>query len=132
MTKITESGVIGGDGKLRMPMDRVRQFCAKNKTARVVVTIEAWMDQTELQQGYYYNYIVPAIVAGFSDLGEYMSEAAADYRLVRDCPIDFTFAGKTPEFGRELSCRQMAEFIGWIKQYAAENLGVYVEDPRSL
>lgn len=39
--KISESGLIGTDGRLRIPMDRVNAWCAEHKGERVVIRFEA-------------------------------------------------------------------------------------------
>ena len=60
MNKISESGIIGPDGKLRMPMDRLNAFFAQNKGQRVIVVFEAaGKEQSKLQMAYYYKYVLP-------------------------------------------------------------------------
>lgn len=131
--KISESGMITPDGLLRMPMDRLKAFFADHKGERVVVVFEAaGKDQSKLQMAYYYNYVLPCVVAGMRETGVYMSESKADKWLVEQYPGDLLNDGKRPVFGRELNQTQMSDFLDWLKQYAAENLYVYIEDPRTL
>ena len=134
MDKISESGLIGTDGRLRLPMDRINAFCAANKGKRVVVRFEAAEPgSTKLQQAYYYNYIVPTIQAALFEQGTRKSEDAVDRWLVQQYPGD-KFAGELLEVvaGRGFDKSQMSDFLEWLKQFSAENLSVYIEDPQTL
>ena len=147
MNKISESGIIGPDGKLRMPMDRLNAFFAQNKGQRVVVRFEAAAPgSTALQLAYYFNYIVPTIQMALYELGERMNEKKVDEWLRQQCPSIFeTFIPPTKEQAkqgylgctetkgiRDLSISEMSDYLDWVKQFAAENLYVYIEDPRCL
>lgn len=134
-TKISESGLIGADGKLRMPMDRVNAFLEAHKGERVVVRFEsAERGSSALQLAYYYNYILPTVVQSLYEQGTRISEENADHWLISQCPTGFhnTDDGTSKEKARELTVNEMTEFLDWLKQYAAENLFVYIEDPKTL
>lgn len=134
-TKISESGLIGADGKLRMPMDRVNAFLEAHKGERVVVRFEsAERGSSALQLAYYYNYILPTVVQALYEQGTRISEENADHWLISQCPTGFhnTDDGTSKEKARELTVNEMTEFLDWLKQYAAENLFVYIEDPKTL
>jgi len=145
--KISESGLIGTDGRLRIPMDRVNAWCAEHKGERVVVRFEAAAPgSSELQLAYYFNYIVPTIQTALYELGERMNEKKVDEWLRQQCPSIFeTFIPPTKEQAkqgylgctetkgiRDLSVSEMSDYLEWLKQFAAENLYVYIEDPRTL
>ena len=135
--KISESGIISDDGKLRLPMFRVNAFCLANKGKRVIVRIEAAAPgSTELQRAYYYNYVVPTIAAALYEQGTRKSEMAVDKWLVDEYPGDKEESeiglGVEVTEARQFNKSQMFDFLEWLKQYAAENLYVYVEDPRTL
>ena len=147
MDKISESGIIGKDGQLRMPMDRLKEFFAANKGKRVVVRFEAAEPgSSELQLAYYFNYIVPTIQTALYELGERMNEKKVDEWLRQQCPSIFeTFIPPTKEQAkqgylgctetkgiRDLSVSEMSDYLDWLKQYAAENLSVYIEDPKTI
>lgn len=133
MDKISESGFVGQDGRLRMPMDRLNQEFARHKGQRVIMCFEFGSPgSTSLQQAYYYNYVLPCIVDGQREKGVYMSEAKADRWLIEQYPGELIKDGKRPIFGRELNITQMSDFLEWLKQFAAENLSVYIEDPKTL
>ena len=132
--KISESGVIGTDGKLRLPMDRLNAFFAANKGQRVTVRFEAASPGSSAALlGYYYNYVVPSIVSALREQGTRKSDDATDRFLIEQYPGDFGLEpGAYVSVARQLDQRQMLDFLEWLKQYAAENLYVYIEDPRTI
>lgn len=133
ITKISESGLIGDDGRLRMPMDRVNAFFAAHKGERVIVRFEAAeRGSSELQRAYYYNYIVPCVVQALYEQGTRISEEKADRWLIGQYPGGFYYDGNQQVTARQLTTTQMSEFLEWLKQFAAENLYVYIEDPKTL
>lgn len=133
MDKISESGIITDNGQLRLPMDRLNAFFAANKGKRVVVRFEAAAPgSTALQQAYYYNYVIPCIVEALREQGTRKSEDATDRWLISQYPGGFRYDGAEQHVARQLTTTQMSDFLDWLKQYAAENLYVYIEDPRTL
>lgn len=159
MDKISESGFIGQDGRLRMPMDRLNQEFARHKGQRVIMRVEFVSPGTSAAQlAYYYTYIVPTIVDALRERGMRMSEKQADKWLQKQCPSIFEnivpgnvaqelsimdngcakvrnvdVLGYTEIKGiRDLSVSEMSDFLEWLKQYAAENLSVYIEDPKNI
>lgn len=132
ITKISESGLIGTDGKLRLPMDRVNAFCAANKGKRVIVRFEAAdPNSSELQLAYYFNYIVPTIQTALWETGERKTEKQVDLWLRQQCGSCYNDYGGLLE-ARKISKTDFSEFLEWLKQFAAENLFVYIEDPKTL
>ena len=127
---ISESGVVNMKGRLMLPMDRLNEFFANHKGMRLIATFEAVIPgSTAAQQSYYYRYVIPTIVAALKKKGTLMTEDRADRWLMEEYP-----GGRKPSvmpliFARQLNQLQMAEYLEWLKQYAAENLNVYIEDP---
>ena len=135
MNKISESGIITENGQLRLPMDRLNAFFAANKGKRVVVRFEAAEPgSSELQLAYYYNYIVPTVSAALYEQGNWMSERAVDRWLVEQYPGEkyAGISGFEVMEARQMDKRQMSDYLNWLKQFAAENLYVYIEDARTL
>lgn len=129
--EIVESGTIGADGKLRLPMDRLRQFFSEHKGERLIVRFEAVKSGTnEAQLAYYFRYILPTIRQAFYETGERMTEDAVDEFLRRESAVCWK-DGECRSI-RQLRQEEMSDFIDWLKQYAAENLYVYIEDPKTL
>ena len=132
MDKISESGLVGADGRLRMPMDRLNAFFAANKGKRVVVRFEAAEPgSTELQLAYYFNYIVPTIQTALWETGERLTEKQVDLWLRQRCGSCYNDYGGLLE-ARQMTKPDFSEFLEWLKQFAAENLYVYIEDPKTL
>ena len=135
--KISEAGIVGQDGRVRMPMDRLNAFFAEHKGERVVVRFEAAAPgSTAAQRAYYYNYVVPTVTAAFIETGQRMTDDYTDRFLIQEypgCKIDFASAtGREITEARQMTQSQMSDFLDWLKQYAAENLSVYIEDPRTI
>lgn len=132
MRRISEFGVIGADGKLRMPMDRVNAFFAENKKMRVIVKFEAAEpNSSELQLAYYRNYIVPTIQTALYKIGERKTQREVDCWLRGQCSACYNDDGLLLE-PEEIAMSDFCDYIDWLKQFAAENLAVYVEDAKTL
>ena len=132
---IAESGIIDDKGQFRLPMDRVNAFFKANKGKRVTVRFEtAEPGSSAALLAYYYNYVVPTVQAGFYETGERYSEEITDKFLLTYYPgdTDRDDIGVRAIYGRQLNQHQMLDFLEWVKQYAAENLNVYIEDPRTI
>lgn len=132
MDKISESGIITDNGQLRLPMDRLNAFFAANKGKRVVVRFEAATPgSTELQLAYYFNYIVPTIQTALLETGERKTERQTDIWLREQCVHCTSGLGDLME-ARQMTKTDFSLFLEWLKQFAAENLYVYIEDPKTL
>lgn len=130
--KISESGIITDNGQLRLPMDRLNAFFAANKGKRVVVRFEAAEPgSSELQLAYYFNYIVPTIQTALWGNGDRRTEKQVDLWLRQQCASCYNDYGGLLE-ARQISKTDFSDFIEWLKQFAAENLYVYIEDPQTL
>lgn len=130
--KISESGVIGTDGKLRLPMDRLNAFFAANKGQRVIVRFEAAAPgSTAAQLAYYFQYIVPTIQTALWETGDRKTEKQVDLWLRQQCAVCTSGWGDLMD-ARQMSKTDFSEFLEWIKQFAAENLYVYIEDPKTI
>jgi len=136
--KISESGTIGKDGKLRLPMDRLNAWFASHPGERITVRFEAApQHSTAAQTAYYYNYIVPTITAAlYEQQGVRNSEKNTDKWLVAMYPGDTTerVLGTCADIleAREFDKNQMSDFLEWLKQFGAEELSVYIEDPKTI
>lgn len=134
MDKISESGIIDRAGRMRFPMDRIQEYAKARPGMRIMITIQAFVPgSTELQQGYYYGYILPCVVESRKNQGTRMTEAQADDFLLRQFPGDVDNALVGGKYAaRRLDKAQMSDFLDWLKQYCAENLSIYIEDPKTL
>lgn len=123
--KIIETCIIGKDGRLLLPADRVRQFTNAHKGRRIIATFEVVpAEQSEAQRAYYYNYVVPTVRDALWEQGTRLTDDAVDMFLVSEFPDN-----GNKDRAREFDKDTMTEFIFWLQEYAIENLDVYVEDP---
>ena len=130
--KISESGIITDNGLLRIPIDRLKAFFAANPGKRVVVRFEAAEPgSSELQLAYYFNDIVPTIQSALWGNGDRRTEKQVDLWLRQQCASCYNDYGGLLE-ARQISKPDFSDFIEWLKQFAAENLYVYIEDPQTL
>lgn len=129
--RISESGIINQDGKLKMPMDRLNDFFQKHKGKRVIVQMEAVEKGTSMAQlAYWYKYIVPTVQKGLKEMGERKNVRQVDIWL-REKYGEFDENGKLVEpIG--MSRDSFADMIDAVKQMAAEYLGVYIEDSKTI
>jgi len=131
--EITESGLISTKGELKMPMDRIRVFFAQNKGKRVIMRLEAVEPHTSIAQiAYYYKYIIPTIKAALIELGERKTEEQIDRWLMEEYPGGGNSDTYHLSYARQFSKAQMSDFLDWVKQFAAENLYVYIEDTQTI
>lgn len=133
-TKISESGMIGSDGRLKLPMDRLNAFFAAHKGKRVIARFEVAEPGTTIAQlAYYYNYILPTISYAMKELGTRIEGEHLERFLFSQYPArPHLDNGDIVEHGRQLTKQQMSDYLDWLKQYAAENLCVYIEDSKTI
>lgn len=124
--------MITTDGQLRIPMDRLQPFFKAHPGQRVIVRFEtAAPGSSEAQRAYYRNYIVPTVQAALLETGDRRTEGQVDLWLRQQCGSCYNdFGGLLkPE---QITQEDFSDFIDWIKQFAAENLFVYIEDPKAI
>lgn len=124
--KLAESGIIDKSGKLMMPKDRLHDFCQRNKGRRVVITFESVEPGTSAAMlAYLYSYILPTVRDAFEALGvRYTPQSLEEFLTEEYCG--------TPCRAGDMSQGWVSGFIDWLKQYAAENLYVYIEDANAI
>lgn len=128
---ISEYGIISQSGTLRIPMDRLREFYSANKGKRVVLMLAAYeQGSSEAALGYYFNYCLPTIMQAERELGNRYTLKTIDLQLRTEfahCYGD----GRIRE-AREMASSDFTEFLEWLKEYAAENYDVYIEEPKII
>lgn len=138
---ISATGTINNNGGLVMYMGEINAFFAEHKGERIIARfVVAPVRSSEALKGYYFHYVVPTIQNGFWETGERKTEEQTEQFLRDISPIcyeetvnDFTgeYSHRLREI-RELSNAELIEHIETVRQFAAENLNVYVEDPQTL
>lgn len=139
--KISVTGTIDNNGNLRMYMDELKQFFKMHKGCRVIAKfmIES-QGSSEALKGYYYNCVVPSFQEGMWDAGERLTEEDAEIKMRELSPImlEQEFDEKTGKCTTrlreisELSNAELVEYIDHLKQIAAEEYSIYIEDPQSI
>lgn len=135
--KISVPGNINSNGELKMFMGELRQFFANWKDSRIIATFEVVpTGQSEALKAYYYNYVVPTMKQAFWDNGTRMTDAECEVYLREMSPImaeehyvNGHYQVKLKEID-EISNEELIEHIDTIKQMAAEDYSVYIEDPK--
>ena len=139
--KITRTGTIDNNGNLRMYMDELKQFFKMHKGCRVIAKfmVES-QGSSEALKGYYYNCVVPSFQEGMWDAGERLTEEDAEIKMRELSPImlEQEFNEETGKYTTrlreisELSNAELVEYIDHLKQIAAEEYSIYIEDPQSI
>jgi hypothetical protein len=138
--KIAVTGIIDNNGNLKMYMDELKQFFRMHKGCRVIAKfmIES-QGSSEALKGYYYNCVVPSFQEGMWEAGERLTEEEAEIKMRELSPImleqEFNNTGKCTTRLREiseLSNAELVEYIDHLRQIAAEEFSIYIEDPQSI
>lgn len=132
-------GIVDDSGHLRMPMADVNDFFRKHKGDRIVARFMAYpRGCSDALKGYYYNYVVPTMRRALNDMGEAKTDAETDVYLREVCPllqcqrkIEDGWDSRTLEI-EELGDRLMIDFLEWLKMWGAENMSVFIEEPKIL
>lgn len=128
---------INDDGKLMTPPD-LREFLTMWKNNRVVVRFEILPDTpSEALKGYYFNYVVPTMKTALWESGERKNEQQTENWLREMSPITHHcewrgFWDVTIKEIAELSNAELSEHIEHIRQMAAEEFSVYIEEPQTI
>lgn len=139
--KISVTGKIDNNGNLRMYMDELKQFFRMHKGCRVIAKfmIES-QGSSEALKGYYYNCVVPSFQEGMWEAGERLTEEEAEIKMRELSPImlEQEFNNNTGKCTTrlreisELSNAELVEYIDHLRQIAAEEFSIYIEDPQSI
>lgn len=139
--EINVTGIINKDGKIEMYMGELKAFAHNNKNARIVATFRIYNPGTSAAlKGYYYNYIVPTIRRALWELGDRKTLKDTEQWLRCLSPIT-VHSELDPSTGlyndtvrdiSDLDSSEMVEHIEYIRQMAAEELNVYIDDPNVI
>lgn len=140
--EICATGVINANGGLQMFMGEVNAFFAKHKGERVFVRFAVAPKATSKAMiGYYYHYVVPTIrKALWDETGDRKTEEQTELFLREMSPVCIA-EEVNPETGEynhrlrkipELDNTELIDHIDTIRQFAAEDLNTFIDDPRTL
>lgn len=137
--KINVFGKINNEGRLMMQPE-LTEFIRAWANNRVVATFEILPDNpSEALTGYYYHYVVPTMKAALWQSGDRTNEKECEQWLRNTSPItnnyewknDVGWTRQVKEIA-ELSSAELVEHIEFIKQMAAEEYSIYIEDPQTF
>lgn len=124
-----------------MYMGELNAFFKEWKGARIVARFSvASPGSSEALKGYYFNYVVPTFKQAIWDSGERKTEEQTERFLRELSPVMYE---QTPDVEtgqyetrlreiRELSNAELIEHIDTLKQIAAEEYSVFIDDPRTI
>lgn len=124
-----------------MYMGELNAFFKEWKGARIVARFSvASSGSSEALKGYYFNYVVPTFKQAIWDSGERKTEEQTERFLRELSPVMYeqTPDGETGQYEtrlreiRELSNAELIEHIDTLKQIAAEEYSVFIDDPRTI
>lgn len=133
-------GAIDKDGCLKCYKQEINDFFRQHKGTKVVIKFEVLDDEPSASlKAYYYKVVVPTFVQAFWERGTRKTQEDVEYLLRTYSPImieeEFDKYGNVNRRIRrisEVTHEELCEHIETLKQIAAEELGVYIEDPRML
>lgn len=138
MNRVRTTGIIDSIGNLKMYMGEAEVAFQAHKNHRVIATFELIPRGTsDALRGYYFGYVVPSVRKGLWALGERKTQKNTEQYLRLLSPITNkeSFDPTTGEYTNtiigisDLDNAGLIEHIEFIKQFAAEELQVYIEDP---
>jgi hypothetical protein len=138
---MSATGIINNSGKLSMYMGELNEFFKQHKGERIVARFfVAPKSSSAALKAYYYNSVVPSVRQALAETGERKTEKDTELFLRQNSPIMQIekideISGKYFSELRQIndcSNAELIEHIDTIKQFAAENLNVYIEDPKML
>lgn len=139
--EITATGMINNNGGLQMYMGELNQFFAMHKGSRVIARFTVSSPgSSEALKWYYFNYVVPTFRAGIWEAGERLTYEQTERRLRELSPVMYEQIPniETGEYEirlrkiSELSNAELIEHIEHLKQIAAEEYSIFIDDPKSL
>lgn len=138
--EITATGRINNNGLLSMYMSEINDFFRQHKDSRVIARfIVSSPGSSMALKGYYYNAVVPSFKAAIWESGERKTEKDTELFLRQLSPIMYEeIADENGQYTQrireisELSNSELIEHIETLKQIAAEEYNLYIEDPNII
>lgn len=138
--EINVFGKTNESGQLQLQPE-ARAFLQTWPNSRVVAKFTILADDpSEALKGYYYHYVVPTMKAALWEGGERMNEQETEYHLRELSPVTCKKEWNDGQWRYEtevlniydLSSAELVEHIEYIKQMAAEEYSIYIEDPQTI
>lgn len=136
--KLVQNGQIDAKGQLRFYVDALKDWARQFRNEKIIITYEVLpKEQSKLLRAYYFNYVVKEFQQAIKENGEHLTFEQTEQRMRESAPMlevahyDFgrCLTRYTTKEVDELSNEEFAEYIEFLKEYAAENYNIYIEDP---
>lgn len=135
------TGFIDRQGKLRLYLAELNAFAQQWKNTRIVATFKIYQPGSSAAlRGYYFNCVVPAMKRALWETGERKTDEQTELWLREMSPIMYQQEAD-PETGKytttlrkivDLDNAELIEHIETIRQMAAEDFNVFIDDPNTL
>lgn len=141
MAKKIQFGTVNENGGLVMYMEEINDFFKKHKGCKVIAEFTVLKKEaSEAMKGYYFIAVVPEFRKALWNSGERKTQEQTELFLREISPIMYeefvnTSSGKYESRIKEiqeLSNIELIEHIEFLKQLAAEEYGVFIEDPKQF
>lgn len=139
--EISATGIVNKNGGLQMAMGELNAFFAEHKGERIIARfMVAPVGSSEALKGYYFNYVVSMVREGLKKIGDRKTERQTEQFLREMSPVcwEETVNTETGEYNQrlrevaEMSNAELVEYIEHVRQFAAEELSIFIDDPKSL
>lgn len=139
--EINISGRITSEGKLAIYKQELNAFAQQWKNTRIVATFKVYQPGSSAAlRGYYFNCVVPTMKRALWETGERKTDEQTELWLREMSPIMYQQEAD-PETGKytttfrkivDLDNAELIEHIETIRQMAAEDFNVFIDDPNTL
>lgn len=138
--EIVTTGKIDSTGNLRMYMGELTEFFQKWKNEKVIVKIEVVRkDVSKPLLAYYFKYVIPTFKIGFWNMGERLTDEQTEKKLRELSPVMYVEnvddnGNYSYELKRvtDISNAEIIEHIEFLKQLAAEEFNIFINDPNTF
>lgn len=133
-------GAVDHKGALKVYRAELDEFLNNHKGKRIILRVEVLGDEPSTSlKAYYYKVVVQAFVQALWESGTRKTCENVEYTLRTFSPImleeTFDKDGRVHRRVKrieDLTSEELCEHIETLKQIAAEDFGIYIEDPRTL
>lgn len=141
MREFSCTGKITEKGQLSMYMGELNAFFSKHKGKRVIAKFYvAPMGTSEALKGYYFHVVVPSFRQALYETGVRKTDEQTEIWLREISPVTYEsiidistgkYSNRIKEIS-ELDNAELVEHIEHLKQIAAEEFNLYIEEPNAL
>lgn len=130
-------GTTNSSGELTFQSAELTEFCRLHPNRSIIIRAEVQSKEpSDKLKGYFFGYLIKELQRGLYDNGECLSEQETYNRVRNACPlfqveerIEGGWKVRRREW-EELDQAEAVEVIGWVHQWASENLFLILDDPK--